>query len=568
MLTELIIKDFAIIKSLSLRFNKGLNILSGETGAGKSIIVGAVTLLLGGRTSADMIRSEKNDAVVEAVFEFDHDSRVKTLLSEWGITTEENQLVVRRLISRNGKNRIYLGGQSANIQMLNQLGSALIDISGQYSQQLLLQTDHHIHIIDIYGGHNNSIDNFKALFNGYITELDKLYKLVKKMRELENQRELYSFQYDELKNASLSPGEEEALVQERNILANAKSLHDITYRTYLKLYEDDNALISAIKMSLKDIAEAAVIDSSLDSPHKNLESVTIELEDIAQALRAYSDTITTDPERLELIESRIDALYRLKKKYSKDINELIEYQNFLEQSLGTMETSNEEIDQLTQTLCRQAGQLWDCAEQLTEMRRKTAAKLKKAVEKELISIGMEKTEFYARIQSSARPEPTDPSADIAGLTPSGRDTVEFFISPNKGEQIKPLSKIASGGELSRIVLAIKKIMAEKYLTPTLLFDEVDTGIGGAVAEAVGQKLHEISKSHQVLCITHLPQIACFGSTHYNVAKESSNNRTVTRVDLLDHQSRIIEISRMLGGKNITAKTQAHAVEMLKNAQNP
>ena len=566
MLLELIIKDFAIIDTLTLRFENGLNILSGETGAGKSIIVGAVNLLLGGRASADMIRSSKKDAVVEAVFSFDDNTGVQTLLSEWGMVTENHQVIIRRLISRNGKNRIYLSGQLANLQMLNRLGSALIDISGQYSQQLLLQTEHHIDILDTYGGHTDIFSNYKDKLNTYYKDLETLNKLNERARQLKDQQELYTFQKEELEKASLDPDEEEALLQERNVLTHAKELYDKAYGTYLHLYENDNSLISTINSCLKNIKEAAEIDAALGPQRNGLESVTLELDDIARDLRSYANGIHVDPERLELVESRLNMLYRLKKKYNKDINGLIEYRQFLEKQLTTIETSDHEAEQLCKILIRRADELWSMADTLSQKRNKLSGKFKKNVEKELVSIGMDKTEFTVRIHSVAKNTSIDPASAIQGLTSSGKDTVEFFISPNKGEDQKALSKIASGGELSRIVLVIKKILAEKYLTPTLLFDEVDTGIGGAVAEAVGQKLNEISKSHQVLCITHLPQIAAFGDTHFTVTKDSTDNRTVTRVSRLNKQGRITELSRMLGGKHITDKTQAHAVEMLKNAR--
>jgi len=567
MLLELVIKDFAIIDSLNLAFKKGLNILSGETGAGKSIIVGAVSLLLGGRAYSELIRSEKDDAVVEAVFDIKDAAEVKSLLVSMGISTDDDQLIIRRIISRSGKNRIYIGGQLGNIQMLSQIGGALIDISGQYSQQLLLQTEGHINIIDIFGMHDELCTQYREGYDQFLKILDDLNTFVKKEDELKSKKDLYVFQNDELKKASLDPAEEDDLIKEKNILINAKDLHDKTYGVYVEMYENDNSYISDIKGAYRNIEEAANIDELLEEQRKSLESIILELEDNAQSLRSYAEKVNINPERLDQVESRLDVIYRLKIKYNKTIAELIDYQKTIEADLNKIESYSGEIKKINDELKLRSDALWVQADRLSEKRKKTSVNLRKRVEKELRSIGMEKTDFFIEIKSYSKPESGDSKSYIKGLTVLGKDELEFFISPNRGEEKKPLSKIASGGELSRIVLAIKKIMAEKYLIPTLLFDEVDTGIGGAVADSVGTKLNEISKSHQVLCITHLPQIACFGNNHFNVTKSFVDNRTVTKVDRLEEQNRIDEISRMLGGKNITDKTIAHAVEMLKTAQN-
>ena len=567
MLLELVIKDFAIIDRLNLSFKKGLNILSGETGAGKSIIVGAVSLLLGGRAYSELIRSEKDAAVVEAVFDINNSSEVKRLLNTLGITAEDDQLIIRRIISRSGKNRIYIGDQIGNIQMLSQIGGALIDISGQYSQQLLLQTEGHINIVDIFGVLDELCAQYRECYDNFLETLDELNKLVKKEDELKSKKDLYVFQNDELNKASLDPAEEDALLKEKNILINAKDLYDKTYGVYVEMYENDDSYISALKSAYKSIEEVSAIDEILEGQRKSLESTILELEDNALSLRAYAAKISIDPERLDHVESRLDFIYRLKRKYGSTIEELINYQKMIEADLNKIESFSDDINKLKDKLKRKSDMLWAFADQLSEKRKKASADLRKRVEKELKSIGMEKTDFNVEIKSHSRSNDDNPRSYVNGLDILGKDVVEFFISPNRGEEKKPLSKIASGGELSRIVLAIKKIMAEKYLIPTLLFDEVDTGIGGAIADSVGTKLNEISMSHQVLCITHLPQIACFGIHHFNVTKSLADKRTVTKVELLGEQSRIDEISRMLGGKNITDKTIAHAVEMLKTAQN-
>ena len=565
MLRDLYIKDFAIIDSLHLSFAEGLNVLSGETGAGKSIIVGALNLLLGGRASAELIRTAKDEALVEAVFAIERCPETRQCLQTWGIESEEDQLVIRRVIARSGKNKIFIDDRLATMQMLSQLGSSLLDISGQYSQQLLLQTENHLDILDTFGGllplrsaYQEKFDRF----NGMRRELDSLLELEKNKAQ---RRELLLFHHDELEKAQLVPGEEEALLQERQILAHAEKLYEKTYGTYAALYEADNALLGNLKKAAACVDEAAGIDTQLHPHCENLNSLIISLEDVALALRSYAKKIPLDSGRRELVENRLSDLQRLKKKYGKSSAELVSYQQEIEQELDALQGSSQRMDVLREELNKEARQLWKAAEELSIKRQQAALKLKKLIEQELASIGMKKTGFFTMVEKAGRPAADDDSGTLGGLHSRGMDTAEFYIAPNVGEEPRPLSKIASGGELSRIVLAIKKIVALHYRVGTLLFDEVDSGIGGAVAESVGEKLQEISRTHQVLCITHLPQIACFGTAHFSVLKSIQDGRTLTSVHLLNDDERLDEITRMLGGRNITEKTRAHAQEMLKSA---
>jgi DNA repair protein RecN (Recombination protein N) len=566
MLRDLYIKDFAIIDSLHLSFPEGLNVLSGETGAGKSIIVGALNLLLGGRASADLIRTAKDEAVVEAMFDLEACPETRQCLASWGIDSVQDQLVIRRVISRSGKNKILIGDRLATMQMLSQLGGSLIDISGQYSQQLLLQTENHLDILDTYGGllplRSTYQERFN-LFNDTHRELTGLKELEKNKAQ---RRELLSFQYDELDKAQLVPGEEEELLKERQILAHAEKLYEKTYGVYAALYEADVSLLGNLKKALVSVEEAAAIDAALSPQKENLNSLTINLEDVALSLRSYAEKIPLDSGRREWVENRLSDLQRLKKKYGKPAAELISYQQEILQELNALQGSSQRIDTITEELKREAQLLWKMAEEISHQRQQAAQKLKKLIEQELATIGMEKTGFFTMVQKVERTASEDASCGLGGLHARGMDTAEFYIAPNVGEEPRPLSKIASGGELSRIVLAIKKILAGHYRVGTLLFDEVDAGIGGAVAESVGEKLKEISRTHQVLCITHLPQIACFGTAHFSVRKSIQGGRTVTSVQLLDNDERLDEISRMLGGKNITENTRAHAQEMLKGAE--
>lgn len=565
MLQELFVKDFAIIDSLNLKFQEGLNILSGETGAGKSIIVGALGLLMGGRASLELIRSAKDEAVVEAVFDLSNCEDVKDMLDSWGIKINDDQLLIRRIISRTEKNRIVIGERLATIQMLSQIGGRLIDISGQYAQQLLLQVERHIDILDAFGEALNLRIQYQDIYNQFQAKAFELKSILTQEEEMARRRELLCFQNEEIIKASLMPEEEEDLLKEKKILSNARALYEKTNSVYVNLYEDENACLTTLGRFLKELEIAAKIDSDLVQFKENLEAVSINLEDIALSLRNYAEKINMDGGRLDICEARLDEIYRLKRKYGNSIKDILSYQKSIQKELEGIEVSSKKVENLREELIENAKKLWTLAELLSEKREKAAKILKGKVESELATIGMKKACFCTEIKKKKQPILENAESAIEGLNSCGMDSVEFFISTNLGEEPKPLSKIASGGEISRIVLIIKKILAGNYHVPTLLFDEVDAGIGGAIAEAVGLKLKEISRSHQVLCITHLPQIACFGKYHYSVNKKPHNGRTVIRVERLDDRGRMDEIARMLGGKNISEKTRAHAHEMLRNA---
>ena len=566
MLQELFVRDFAIIESLHVTFAAGLTMITGETGAGKSILVGALSLLMGGRASAEMIRSGSDEAVVEAIFDISRIPEIRKMLAAYGLDDEGDQLLIRRIISRTGKNRIMIGDRLATMQMLAQLSGMLVDISGQFSQQLLLQTEKHIELLDAYGGLIPLRLRYQEQYARFQELAAELNILCRNKLESEQRRDLLSFQFNEISRAQLSPAEEDSLVQERSIVASAQSLYERTYGVYTALYEEEQSCLVMLKRLAHQLQDAAAIDPSLVSQHTALESYLFGIEDTALSLRDYAEKITMDPGRLDHIESRLDELYRLKKKYGKTIPEIIIYFNEIRTELENIEGSGGRVDELRHDLADRCEKLWELASKLSAGRTQAAQSLKKKVEAELASIGMKKVSFSARVNAAQRTGIDDSADTYAGLTAQGIDTVEFFISPNQGEELKPLSRIASGGEISRIVLALKKIIASNYRVPTLLFDEVDAGIGGAVAEAVGRKLMEISSSHQVLCITHLPQIACFGSQHLSVQKQNTNGRTLTSVALLAQEGRLSELSRMLGGIKISEATREHALEMLSGAQ--
>ncbi len=465
MLQELYVKDFAIIDSMHLSFNEGLTVLSGETGAGKSIIAGALGLLMGGRASAELIRTARDEAVVEAIFNSKNNPRIKKLLSSWGLGADDDPIILRRTISRGGKNKIFIGNRLATTQMLSQIGGHLIDISGQYSQQLLLQTDHHIDIIDAFGNGLSLRKQYQDIYDGFKEKASELKYLLTCEDEIANKNELLTFQYDEIKKGQFFPEEEDLLLKERKILSNSKNLYEKTYRIYSSIYEDDSAYLMALKKNLRELGEASEIDHSLEPLKERFESFLINLEDTAFSLRDYAEKVNMDQGRLEAVEDRLDEIQLMKKKYGKSIEDILTYQKEIESELKGIAGSSKRIEELRQSLFLSADRLWEVAEQLSEKRMKAAAELKRKVEAELAAIGMEKSSFTAVIRRAEKASFADPEMSIKGLNSCGMDDVEFVISPNQGEDSKPLSRIASGGEMSRIVLAIKKFLLAIMVFP-------------------------------------------------------------------------------------------------------
>ena len=503
--------------------------------------------------------------MVEAVFDIDDCPAVKVMIEENGMEADEQQLIIRRSISKGGKNRIFIGDRLSTVQMLALIGGQLIDISGQYSQQLLLQTERHIDILDSFGDCRPLCRKYQNIYREFQDKAQELKLILTEDAHRSERRELLMFQNDEITGARLIMGEDEDLLRKKNILSNAQSLYDRTYGAYLNIYEDDDALLVSLKKNLSDVKAAEDIDPELGGLRERIEAVLINLEDAAFSLRDYSEKIHMDQERLDAVETRLDEIQRLKRKYGRSIEEIITHHKKIEKELKVIERSSGQIEGLRKYLIDNAEKLWEVAGKLSKKRDAASNMFKKKVEAELKSIGMEKAVFSAKITKKKKCMTDNPENSMEGLTLNGMDSVEFYISPNKGEDLRPLAKIASGGEISRIVLAIKKILAGNYGVSTLIFDEVDSGIGGAVAESVGTKLREIALSHQVLCITHLPQIACFGNSHHRVNKNEKNGRTLTSVNLLDDEERVEEISRMLGGKSISNKTREHAMEMIQGA---
>jgi DNA repair protein RecN (Recombination protein N) len=557
MLQELRIKNFAIIDELDLSFSKGFNILTGETGAGKSIILSAVQLLLGDRASEELIRSSEEEASVEALFDISENREVKGRIQEKGQrlsgAEEGDSLLVRRVISRSGRGKAFINGNLATLGMLSEIGEELLSIYGQHEHQSLQRVDTHIDILDEFGELMELREGFQNLFQRFTSLSQELERIQGEKERREKERELKAFQSKEIEKAGIRIGEEEVLKEEKKVLAHAKKLTDFANASEEVLYSTEGSAIERIQSVLHQGKEMAMIDPSLSPIFKNLDGALIQLEEVALALRDYSKRIEVNPGRLEEIEIRLEEIDRLKRKYGPTEADILRFKQEVDETLKSFTSDDERLSRLVGEIGPLREEMAQRAQKLSRERKRVASELKRSVEKELATLGMKKTTFQVRI-------------DDQGLFNKGRDRIEFLISPNIGEEVKPLAKIASGGELSRIMLAMKRILAIIGGRQVLIFDEVDAGIGGAIAEVVGRKLRELSKHHQVICVTHLPQIACFADRHHSVKKEVKSGRTVTVVDPLEKDARVEEIARMLGGVKVTEKTRAHAQEMMENAR--
>ncbi len=566
MLVQLDITDFAIIESLSVTFSEGLNILSGETGAGKSIIINAVNLILGGRTSPDLIRTGADRAVVEALFQLPEGSPPSSSLAEMGIPFQ-GEVLIKRTVSKGGKSRVWINGSLATVQMISKLGPQLISISGQNEHQLLLRPDNQLYILDDFGDVTSDRLRLNVLYRDYHALKERAERLRTQLRDEEQQRELAQFQAREIQEARLVPGEDSSLEAEKSRLLHAERLMDIVFTSYQAIYEREESIISTLSALAKNMDKGAAIDRDLDQYRAQLESAQAQLEDVALEMRDYCSHIKIDPDRLEKVEERLQLIKHLKKKYGSTIAEILAFQEGLSKRESQLTQEKEELTRIESLIEEKGRDLAKMAKDLSIKRREIAAAFERKVEEELRVLEMGGTRFEVEF-SPERMDDEDISEDTPDsfITPDGIDTVEFMISPNVGEELRPLARIASGGELSRIMLALKTILARSGLVETLVFDEIDSGIGGATAAVVGEKLRALAEFHQILGITHLPQIASCGEVHFLVEKKVRKGRTRTLINPLNEEQRIYEIARLLGGKTISEKTLAHAREMLSSTQ--
>ncbi|MEK6684549.1 MAG: DNA repair protein RecN [Nitrospirota bacterium] len=554
MLRELRIQNFAIIDRLEIQFHEQLNVLTGETGSGKSILVDAVDLLLGGRASSEQIRTGCDEAVLEAAFQISADGLIAEQLNEMDLPVGKGEdLVIRRVLTRTGKSRAQINGRLVTLGQLQRLGNLLVDIHGQHEHQSLLNPEQQLYLLDAFGKLLPLRENCHRHSLAFQTVRDELAELTSRERDRFQREDLLKFQVQEIGSAQLSPGEDVRLEQERSLLSNAERLAVLADEAYQCLYNADGAIVGQLARVESLLIELVRTDDRMKDLAETCSGAAAQLQDLSGRLRDYKEGIEHDPKRLEQIEDRLHWIASLKKKYSSALEDILAFHRKAQDDLAILATRDERLKTLQ--AAREEGRLKyaDLAKRLTKERMRAARSLEKKVENELAQLKMGRTTFEIRIESRE---------GMDDLGPTGVDAIEFLIAPNPGEAPKPLARIASGGELSRIMLSLKSILAAVDRVPTLIFDEVDAGIGGGVAEVVGQRLKNLARHRQVLCVTHLAQIASQAAAHFTVEKGLSDGRTVTKVRQLEKDNRVEEIARMLGGRELTPTAFKHAREML------
>ena len=537
MLRFLSVRNLAVIDRLELEFETGLNVLTGETGAGKSILVGAVGLLVGGRASADLVRTGEDAAAVEAIFE----------------TPDGGEVIVRREVSAQGRSRASIDGALATTAALRDVCSPLVDLHGQHEHQLLLNASTHLDLLDAFANLADTrcsvADRFAAL-QALRTERDRL---ARGEREKAARLEFLSFQLAEIDRVSPRAGEDEELSATRTVLANADKLERLCAEAYDALYEGDTAVLPALGVVWKKVGDLAALDTRFGPYLDARDAVKSQLEDLSFFLRSYAGAIDSSPARLQEVEDRLAQLERLKKKHGGTLDDVLEKAEILRREQHDLTHATERVATIDRELARAREDYLEAATALSSARRSAAVEFSRALEKALGELAMSRTRCDVRFT---------PASSEAEWTNRGIEEGEFYISPNPGEDLRPLARIASGGELSRVMLALKTLASTDAPGKTLIFDEVDAGIGGAVADVVGARLQRLGATYQVLCITHLPQIAAYGSTHYRIEKGIRTGRTVAGVARVEGVKREEELARMIGGSDISAAVRASAREML------
>ena len=550
MLTELRIRNFALIDELAVQLGPGLNVLTGETGAGKSIIVGALSLLLGERASADVVRTGAQRATVEGVFDTGAREDVAVWLDEHGLEVEEGVLILKREVAVEGRNRAWINGAPATATLLGELGAVLVNLHGQHEHQTLLRRDEQRAILDAYAGNGELAASVRGAHGALREVRQRIEGLDRRRREAAERADYLRFQAEEIESAELRPGEDDALEEEQRRLSHSEELMALADRIAQAVSADDEALVSRLASLRRAVDQLLRIDQAQQELSELFDTAYYALDELGNRMADYATSVEHDPARLEEIRRRQDVIYRLKSKYGATIEEVIGRGTAARQELDLIDSAEWELAGLQKEEAQAAAELAGLAEQLTTRRTEAMRSLAAEVNEVLPDLGMK----GGRFEVAALPLPA-PGAN-------GAEEVEFRVTLNQGFDPRPLAQVASGGELSRVMLALKTILARLDAVPTLVFDEVDTGVGGRVALQVGDKMRQVAASHQVFAITHLPQIASRAHVHLLVKKHEENGTTATRVDLLDADERVREIARMLGGDPESEVSMEHARELL------
>lgn len=554
MLTELRISNFGVIEQLAVRFGSGFIVFTGETGAGKSLLIDAVTLLVGGRASTDHIRAQADEADLEAAFVLASDHSLLQLLQAKGFArTGETEILIRRVISRTGRNRTYLNGNLCPVHLLEELGGALVDVHGQHEQQSLLSSSAQLEALDAFGRLQSLRLDYQAAYKIWREQTAELETVTTQIAQRREREDLLRFQFQEIVDAGVEAGEDRRLDQERPRLMHSQQLGELSDQLHELLYSGEQGVLSLLASARKILSKMDAVDATTAGWTRIVDEAVIPLRDLADQVRGYRDRVEANPARLMEIEQRLDRLHRLTKKYGGTLDAMLALQESLRAQLAQLDTAETRLQELARAVDDGARRARELAGRLSRKRLDAAKKLMMQMTKELAALRMDRTRFAVEVS---------PLSGETGCGQTGQDAVEFLFSANPGEPLKPLARVASGGELSRVMLALKTILAESDQVPVLIFDEVDAGVGGAVAEVMGTRLRDLGRHHQVLCVTHLPQVGSQAHAHYLVEKEVRQGRTVTQVRLLKPKEREEEVARMLAGVTVTKRARAAAAEMI------
>lgn len=552
MLQELSIKDFAIIDEIQISFQPKMTVLTGETGAGKSIIIDALGLLAGGRGSTEFIRKGEKKAVIQGLFTLPREANTYNILEEYGIDSEDGQIILQRDLYRGGRNICRINGMMVNLATLRKVGETLIDIHGQNEHQELMKPENHIDLLDEYDKKTFELRNqYQVVYQNY-----RKLKLSMEKKEADEKAwaqrlDMLNFQVKEIGEAGLKINEEDELVEEKNKLDNFQAIHDALELSYQILSGEKIDVVGNLGNAMNELSDVSDLSENLQEINTKISDAFYSLEDVARDISDELDSMEWNGERLNEIEERLELIHQLKRKYGDTIEDILHYHSRIVKELREMENTEQNSEKQERQLSEALEKVKELAIKLSKQRKKSAKKLEKMIHEQLSALYMDKAVFEVKFLNNSK------------LYSKGIDKVEFYIQTNPGEEMGPLAKIASGGELSRIMLALKTIFSQKMGVTSIIFDEVDTGVSGRVAQAIAEKISQISNNSQVLCITHLPQVAAIADNHYYISKSVNDGRTETSLEELDEKQKIREIARMLSGSEITELTLKHAEELIK-----
>lgn len=552
MLQELSIKDFAIIDEIQISFQPKMTVLTGETGAGKSIIIDALGLLAGGRGSTEFIRKGEKKAVIQGLFTLPREANTYNILEEYGIDSEDGQIILQRDLYRGGRNICRINGMMVNLATLRKVGETLIDIHGQNEHQELMKPENHIDLLDEYDKKTSELRNqYQVVYQNYRNLKLSMEKKEADEKAWAQRLDMLNFQVKEIGEAGLKINEEDELVEEKNKLDNFQAIHDALELSYQILSGEKIDVVGNLGNAMNELSDVSDLSENLQEINTKISDAFYSLEDVARDISDELDSMEWNGERLNEIEERLELIHQLKRKYGDTIEDILHYHSRIVKELREMENAEQNSEKQERQLSEALEKVKELAIKLSKQRKKSAKKLEKMIHEQLSALYMDKAVFEVKFLNNSK------------LYSKGIDKVEFYIQTNPGEEMGPLAKIASGGELSRIMLALKTIFSQKMGVTSIIFDEVDTGVSGRVAQAIAEKISQISNNSQVLCITHLPQVAAIADNHYYISKSVNDGRTETSLEELDEKQKIREIARMLSGSEITELTLKHAEELIK-----